>query len=68
MDEVDQAQVEIEGTIARQLKEIPPLVIENPGKRCWNCGANTSAKKRWCNSDCRDDWEWGQKFKATGNR
>lgn len=37
---------------ARQVKNI----IFSTGK-CLQCDAEVDGERRWCNSDCRDDWE-----------
>lgn len=28
---------------------------------CLNCGAEVEGDRRWCDSDCRDDWEADQR-------
>jgi hypothetical protein len=28
---------------------------------CLNCGADVEGDRRWCDADCRDDWEKEQK-------
>lgn len=61
MDDVDKAALEID----RQLNQLilmreKPKTIESTGF-CLNCGEALVIGKephpRWCDSDCRDDWE-----------
>lgn len=28
--------------------------------KCLNCGEDTDEQRRWCDADCRDDWQRGQ--------
>lgn len=32
---------------------------EGPGEtgRCLNCGEPVSSGRRWCNAECRDEWQ-----------
>ena len=50
----DQEQVLRDSAIysARQVRNI----ILSTGK-CLQCDADVAGDRRWCNSDCRDDWE-----------
>lgn len=34
-----------------------------PRGRCLFCGESLSGDERWCDSDCRDDWDHEQKMK-----
>jgi hypothetical protein len=31
--------------------------MPQPSDVCLNCGAATTAGARWCDADCRDDWQ-----------
>lgn len=32
-----------------------------PTGQCQFCGEDVTAGQRWCNADCRDDWERAQR-------
>jgi len=45
--------------LARNLAKRKP---EGPGAtgRCLHCGEILPAGRRWCDAECRDDWEGGR--------
>jgi hypothetical protein len=34
-----------------------PLITENISGMCWNCDEQIGTKKRFCDEDCRDDFQ-----------
>jgi hypothetical protein len=56
-DKIDRAgeRVELFARIdlARRVPEGPP-----PTGFCLNCGDPVAPGLRWCNADCRDDWQY----------
>ena len=58
-DEADlaQAHLEAEDRIRRKYKAVPKLEAEPTGE-CLNCYEPlTEVGARWCDADCRIDWE-----------
>jgi hypothetical protein len=53
----DQQQIIFDATVKKIINT--PLDTSNISGICWNCGEITGKSKRWCNSECRDDWEQG---------
>jgi uncharacterized OB-fold protein len=55
-DDADNAQRHIEaemaGLLARRRTEAPAAT-----GFCLNCGAVVEPPRRWCDADCRDDWQ-----------
>ena len=53
-DIADQAQQQAAplNTIDHKRKEGPP-----PVGQCYNCGETLRGDLRWCDADCREDWE-----------
>jgi hypothetical protein len=50
-------QMDLEGALAAQREKR----AEGPrytGK-CLACGEETDERRRWCDAECRDDWEQG---------
>lgn len=39
--------------VARKPKPLPP-----PTGLCFNCGETIDTATRWCDDDCRDDWQF----------
>lgn len=37
-----------------------PVVSAKANGRCLNCNAQLEKGSRWCDGDCRDDWELDQ--------
>jgi hypothetical protein len=56
-DDIDRTQdrLDLEEELRKKYKPIEP-VIQGSG-HCLNCGASVTGVLRWCDSDCRDDWE-----------
>ena len=57
MDEVDRAQAQMEmmeQLIPRRVQDNAPCAT---GVCLW-CGAPVAEGRRWCDADCRDDWEY----------
>ena len=66
MDEADRAQMDMEqySSVRKQQEESP----KSTGY-CLYCGEKLKNKdQRWCDKDCRDDWEreWKLKKKMSG--
>ena len=57
-DEADLAQshLEAEERIRKKYSKKPSLEAEPTGE-CLNCFEPLELGERWCNSDCRQDWE-----------
>ena len=55
-DDADRAQQHIEaelgGLLSRRCAEAPAAT-----GLCLNCGAVVDPPRRWCDADCRDDWQ-----------
>lgn len=53
-DLADQAQIQAAplNTTDYKRKEGPP-----PVGQCYNCGEMLRGPARWCDADCRQDWE-----------
>lgn len=50
----DRAQLDLERAI-RAARSASPLPA--PCGHCLNCGESTGPAQRWCDDDCRDDWQ-----------
>jgi hypothetical protein len=57
VDEVDRANEQIEKGIEDTLKNINTTIPKNVTGRCLACGENITDERRWCNADCRDNYE-----------
>ena len=55
-DLADLAQIQWEHLDEYRLKARQPPAPEATGF-CLNCGEPLPPGQRWCDSDCRDDWE-----------
>ena len=55
-DTVDLAQVQNERLNQAALALRKPVAPEATG-RCLNCGEPLPDGQRWCDADCRDDWQ-----------
>lgn len=66
-DIIDQANAAAEvfhrEAITRRQPEGPPAT-----GYCLNCDAHLAPKQRWCNLDCRADWEKTERAKAFASR
>lgn len=59
MDEADRAQIEIEREIERQVAHRQPDGPQPTGRCLW-CGMGVTGGRRWCDPECRDEWEHDQ--------
>ena len=67
MDEIERAQLETEKFLATSLHKHQQKQAKQPGAQatgyCLNCeepltqSPQQSRAPRWCDADCRDDWE-----------
>ena len=58
MDEVDIAERATEALMAARLAQVRERKDEAPHTgHCLNCGEPLPAGRRWCDADCRDEWE-----------
>jgi RNA polymerase-binding transcription factor DksA len=59
MDDADRADIQqqrlLDAQIAFTVNE--KLVISNESGICWNCGEHIGTERRWCDANCRDDWD-----------
>jgi hypothetical protein len=55
-DEADMAQVRMEREEEQRRKYSGLVEIPDGDGACMNCGATLSDKRRWCDSECRDDY------------
>jgi len=57
-DEADNAQdhMEREDVVRRKYRQIPTLEAEVTGE-CLNCFEPVGFGMRWCDADCRKDWD-----------
>ena len=59
MDEADRALEEIEREIERQAARRLPAGPAPTGVCLW-CGLIVSGGRRWCDAECRDEWQHDQ--------
>lgn len=59
MDEADAANDHVEREREALLAQRKPAGPVANG-RCWYCHCQVSRGLRWCDSNCRDDWEGEQ--------
>ncbi len=57
-DVIDQANDRAERDTALAAQQRKPVGPEWAGY-CHNCGKDLPWPARWCDADCRDDWERG---------
>tara|TARA_R100001224_G_scaffold69520_1_gene42121 strand:+ start:334 stop:528 length:195 start_codon:yes stop_codon:yes gene_type:complete len=57
VDEVDIANKNVEKEIETALKNIDTTIPKNETGKCLACGENITDERRWCNADCRDNYE-----------
>lgn len=55
-DDIDRAQNEVERTLAEALRSRRPSG-PSPTGRCLHCDEIVSDTQRWCDAECRDQWE-----------
>lgn len=56
MDEADRADHQAEQALLAALRRRLPAGPEATGSCLW-CGVEVAAGARWCDRECRDDWE-----------
>lgn len=61
MDEADLAQDHIEKTLALQIAQARAKAAQQPSGECLNCGEPLGEGRRYCNSECREDFEAREK-------
>lgn len=59
MDDADLTQERMEKEMALQLRVRRPELL--PNSMCHNCGEAVLADAKFCDVDCRDDWEKREK-------
>lgn len=57
MDILDQADEAIAAFDREARSRVPPPVIPHGIGMCLNCSAEVKGEARWCDSECRNDWE-----------
>lgn len=58
MDEIDRANELEERHTAASIRAARGVkVAAVPTGACLNCGKRLARNKRWCDADCRDDWQ-----------
>ena len=67
MDMVDLAQIQRERLDEFALHVRHPAAPEATGF-CLNCGEPLPAGQRWCDTDCRDDWEIRERESGVRNQ
>lgn len=60
MDIIDQAAAfeERDRELALRMRDRGPAAVATG--RCLNCSDPIPAPRRWCDADCRDDWQRGR--------
>lgn len=61
MDDADRTQERIEIELALRLKARQQTPDLPPTGSCYNCGEAVLSDARWCDADCRDDWQKREK-------
>ncbi|GAB4173788.1 MAG: hypothetical protein Fur0039_15370 [Rhodocyclaceae bacterium] len=56
-DEADRAQAAIDTLLAAAIAGAKKHGGPLPTGFCLNCGAPIEEGRRWCDADCRDDWQ-----------
>lgn len=64
MDEADIAQPLIEARIEAGIKAASEAKWLEATGRCLNCGEELADGARWCDADCRDDWQRRESARA----
>jgi hypothetical protein len=60
IDDVDKSNEQIEKGIENTLKNIDITIPKNTTGKCLLCGQFVENERRWCNADCRDNYEKNQ--------
>lgn len=65
-DEVDRAEqnqsVILDAAVKRR-RDVSAVPVMGIG-RCHSCGDRVGEGRRWCDADCRDDWEKGERWEG----
>ena len=61
VDDVDKATEQVQKGIEDTLKNISTVIPKNTTGECLTCGLPVDNERRWCNADCRDNYEKTQK-------
>jgi hypothetical protein len=56
-DEADIADEAIERTLATSLRLVRAAPVLGARGTCLSCEASLGNDARWCDADCRDDWQ-----------
>lgn len=56
MDDIDRAQEQAEKILAATIAAVPHDTLPSVGD-CYNCGASVPDGHRFCDADCRDDYD-----------
>lgn len=65
MDTIDRAQLDIEQLEEARNKRLRDAKTEKEAEEtgyCLFCGEPVPPGRRWCDADCRDEWEREQKL------
>lgn len=58
MDIIDQANAQADLALSIALAAASDTTpIAEPNGHCLNCGERVKKERRWCNAECREDWE-----------
>ena len=61
VDDVDRANEQVQKSIEDTLKNIDTTIPKNITGECLTCGLSVDNERRWCNADCRDNYEKNQR-------
>ena len=63
-DEIDKVNDHVQFLLDHEIAKVRVSAkpIEATGE-CLSCGEGLDSGKRWCNADCRDEWQREQKSK-----
>jgi RNA polymerase-binding transcription factor DksA len=58
-DEADVANDRLEKILQARIEEAQWQLnnVTSGTGECWNCGEEVDANRRWCNAECREDWQ-----------
>jgi hypothetical protein len=62
-DEVDNANDMSEMLLQNAIKQKSLLFVTEPTGYCFNCEEPVEGSKKFCNSECCEDWEYRQRRK-----
>lgn len=61
VDDVDRATEQVQKSIEDTLNNIDTTIPKNTTGKCLTCGLSVDNERRWCNADCRDNYEKNQR-------